>query len=41
MEREMIQRALAAVAGNRRVAATTLGIGMRTLYEKMKRYELR
>jgi DNA-binding NtrC family response regulator len=41
MEREMIQRALAAVAGNRRIAATTLGIGVRTLYEKMKRYELR
>lgn len=40
LEREMIQRTLAAVGGNRRLAATRLGIGLRTLYEKLKRYDL-
>jgi DNA-binding NtrC family response regulator len=38
LERDMIQRTLAAVGGNRRAAATKLGIGLRTLYEKLKRY---
>lgn len=38
MEREAIERALAAVEGNRRKAAERLGIGLRTLYDKLKRY---
>jgi two-component system response regulator FlrC len=37
-EREVIERALAAVDGNRRKAAERLGIGLRTLYDKLKRY---
>jgi DNA-binding NtrC family response regulator len=41
LERQTIQRTLAAVGGNRRLAATKLGIGRRTLYEKLKRYDLR
>ncbi len=41
LERQTIQRTLAAVGGNRRIAATKLGIGLRTLYEKLKRYDLR
>jgi len=41
LERQTIQRTLAAVGGNRRAAAARLGIGLRTLYEKLKRYELR
>jgi two-component system response regulator AtoC len=41
LERQTIQRTLAAVGGNRRLAATKLGIGLRTLYEKLKRYDLR
>jgi DNA-binding NtrC family response regulator len=40
LERQMILRTLAAVGGNRRLAATKLGIGLRTLYEKLKRYEI-
>ena len=40
VEREAIARALAASQGNRRKAAQALGIGLRTLYEKLKRYEL-
>jgi DNA-binding NtrC family response regulator len=40
VERQTILRALAAVAGNRRLAANKLGIGLRTLYEKLKRYDL-
>jgi two-component system response regulator AtoC len=40
LERQTIQRILAAVGGNRRLAATRLGIGLRTLYEKLKRYDL-
>jgi two-component system response regulator AtoC len=40
LERQTILRTLAAVGGNRRAAATKLGIGLRTLYEKLKRYEL-
>jgi DNA-binding NtrC family response regulator len=41
LERQTIQRTLAAVGGNRRLAAAKLGIGLRTLYEKLKRYDLR
>jgi DNA-binding NtrC family response regulator len=41
LERQTIQRTLAAVDGNRRLAASKLGIGLRTLYEKLKRYDLR
>jgi two-component system, NtrC family, response regulator AtoC len=38
LEREAIRRALTEVGGNRRMAAERLGIGLRTLYEKLKRY---
>ena len=38
IEREAIERTLAAAGGNRRAAAEQLGIGLRTLYEKLKRY---
>ncbi len=40
VERDAIRRALAAVGGNRRLAAESLGIGVRTLYEKLKKYDL-
>jgi two-component system response regulator FlrC len=40
LEREAIVTALAAASGNRRQAAERLGIGLRTLYEKLKRYKL-
>jgi len=40
LEREAIDRALAETGGNRREAAERLGIGVRTLYEKLKRYGL-
>ena len=40
LEREAIVAALAAEAGNRRKAADRLGIGERTLYDKIKRYAL-
>ncbi|MCP4566347.1 MAG: sigma-54-dependent Fis family transcriptional regulator [FCB group bacterium] len=40
MEAEMIRRTLDAVGGNRREAARRLGIGERTLYRKLKKYEL-
>jgi DNA-binding NtrC family response regulator len=40
LERQTIHRTLAAVGGNRRLAAAKLGIGLRTLYEKLKRYDL-
>jgi two-component system response regulator FlrC len=40
LEREAIERALALVGGNRRAAAERLGIGLRTLYDKLKRYGL-
>ena len=40
LEREAIDRALAESGGNRREAALRLGIGVRTLYEKLKRYGL-
>lgn len=38
IERDAIRRALDEVGGNRRKAAERLGIGERTLYEKLKRY---
>ncbi len=41
LERETIEKTLAAVGGNRRAAATKLGIGLRTLYDKLKKYDLR
>ena len=41
LERLTIERTLAALGGNRRHAAAKLGIGLRTLYDKMKRYDLR
>ena len=40
LEKDAIRRALEEVGGNRRRAAERLGIGERTLYEKLKRYEL-
>jgi two-component system response regulator AtoC len=40
LERKTIERTLLAVGGNRRLAATKLGIGLRTLYEKLKRYDI-
>jgi len=38
IEREAIEGALARCEGNRRRAAEQLGIGVRTLYDKLKRY---
>ncbi len=38
LERNAITTALTAAGGNRRKAAEQLGIGLRTLYEKLKRY---
>ncbi len=40
MERDAIEQALRAVSGNRRRAAELLGIGERTLYDKLKRYDI-
>lgn len=40
LERGAIVAALSSVDGNRRKAAELLGIGVRTLYEKLQRYEL-
>lgn len=39
VERETIQKALAHCDGNRKHAAELLGIGVRTLYEKLKRWD--
>ena len=39
MEAEIIRRTLDSVGGNRREAAHRLGIGERTLYRKLKKYE--
>ncbi len=41
LERQTILCTLADVGGNRRLAAMKLGIGLRTLHEKLTRYELR
>jgi two-component system response regulator HydG len=38
LEKEAILRALEMVGGNRRKAAELLGIGERTLYDKLKKY---
>jgi DNA-binding NtrC family response regulator len=40
VEREAIRIALEDVGGNRRKAAERLGIGERTLYRKLRQYEL-
>ncbi len=40
IERAAIRTALDESSGNRRLAAERLGIGVRTLYEKLKRYEI-
>jgi len=40
LERDAIERTLQAVEGNRRRAAEILGIGERTLYDKIKRFGL-
>ena len=40
VERELIKNTLAEVEGNRHAAAKLLGIGERTLYRKIKKYEL-
>ena len=40
MEKQAIIAALASVNGNRRKAAELLGIGERTLYRKISKYEL-
>ena len=40
MERQAIAAALSEVGGNRRKAAELLGIGERTLYRKISKYEL-
>jgi two-component system response regulator FlrC len=41
LEHEAILNALASVDGNRRKAAEILGIGLRTLYEKIKKYNIK
>lgn len=40
MEEELIKDVLARTNGNRKEAATILGIGERTLYRKLKKYRL-
>jgi len=40
IEEQAIRHALAEFQGNRRLAAKRLGIGVRTLYEKLKRYAI-
>lgn len=40
VERDAILRALAKVDGNRRKAAELLGIALRTLYDKLKKYDI-
>jgi two-component system response regulator FlrC len=40
LEREAIRQALAATGGHRKQAAARLGIGLRTLYEKLKQHAL-
>jgi DNA-binding NtrC family response regulator len=41
MERDLIARVLESVGGNRRQAADLLGIGQRTLYRKLREYNLK
>ena len=41
MERSAIEATLRDVGGNRKAAAAKLGIGLRTLYEKLKRYGIK
>lgn len=41
MERAAIEAMLLETAGNRKAAAAKLGIGLRTLYEKLKRYGIK
>ena len=40
LESDAIGRALAQAGGNRRAAASRLGISVRTLYDKLKRYDI-
>jgi two-component system response regulator AtoC len=40
IEKQAILQALEEVGGNRRQAAARLGMGLRTLYEKLKRYQI-
>ena len=40
-EREMIEKALRAASSNRKQAAKYLGIGERTLYRKLKEYDIK
>ena len=40
MERSLIEQALAESKGNRKEASRKLGIGERTLYRKLKKYNL-
>jgi transcriptional regulator with PAS, ATPase and Fis domain len=40
MERRLIQKVLADANGNRKEAAKRLGIGERTLYRKLSKYDL-
>jgi two-component system response regulator FlrC len=40
LESDAIRRALDQSGGNRRAAAARLGISVRTLYDKLKRYEI-
>ena len=39
-ERELIRKALELTKGNRKEAAARLGVSERTLYRKIKEYEL-
>ncbi|MCW5835607.1 MAG: sigma-54-dependent Fis family transcriptional regulator, partial [Labilithrix sp.] len=41
LERQTIESTLREVDGNRRAAAAKLGIGLRTLYDKLKKYGIR
>lgn len=40
IERDAIRRALDQTGGNRRAAAARLGIGVRTLYDRLKRFDI-
>jgi two-component system response regulator FlrC len=40
MEKDAIRRMLALTGGNRKQTAARLGIGLRTLYDKLKVYDL-